>query len=89
MDDGDESMDDIPLDLQTEASLFQNEMLEYQLNLLAVEISKMEDEIGIIDMDDINEDEEYYQLDKIRVPKHCIPIRTDVRIFDWKVCNHI
>ena len=47
----------------------------------------MEDEIGT--MDELNEDEEYYQLDKITVPKNCIPIRTDVRIFDWKVCNHV
>ena len=59
-------------------------MLRHQIERVSKEIAQLEEELGEFGRSKADA-EEYIEVNHFKVPPNSIPIRCDVRSFDWKV----
>eukprot|EP01095_Lingulamoeba_sp_RSL-Kostka_P015346 TRINITY_DN7028_c0_g1_i1.p1 TRINITY_DN7028_c0_g1~~TRINITY_DN7028_c0_g1_i1.p1 ORF type:complete len:309 (-),score=102.89 TRINITY_DN7028_c0_g1_i1:74-1000(-) len=74
------------IDLSTEKSLIPTEKINHQLFLIQKEIEKLEKELKTNKEEVLKNKKNEEEVDlsqAFTIPEHSIPIRTDVRTFDW------
>ncbi|KAL6041488.1 MT-A70-domain-containing protein [Balamuthia mandrillaris] len=60
------------------------EELKVEMEDVQTRITKLEEEIKQLEVKEAaNEEEDEYELEVFDIPPHCVPIRCDVRLFDW------
>lgn len=79
-------IDEDDVDLNLDVDKLDNFALELEIEKVRAEIARLEERLGgPALLRESKGEEEELEVEAFEIPEHCIPIRTDVRAFDWQV----
>eukprot|EP00013_Stygamoeba_regulata_P029050 CAMPEP_0177655268 /NCGR_PEP_ID=MMETSP0447-20121125/14855_1 /TAXON_ID=0 /ORGANISM="Stygamoeba regulata, Strain BSH-02190019" /LENGTH=306 /DNA_ID=CAMNT_0019159133 /DNA_START=35 /DNA_END=952 /DNA_ORIENTATION=+ len=77
-----------PVDLDADLTKLDLAACRVELEHVQRHIALLEQELGLDAISSLTKNgeklDDLYEIESFEVPKHCVPIRTDVRSFDWK-----